>query len=286
MEKSRKTNLILAVIAAVLLVLFIVSLFTKNYSRDSRKSLKTALVNSKYENTISNFTLQKGDSILFLRKVGDLWLVSQKEEANYIPADSAFVQNFIHDLVKIVNLYQVSDSLHHKDDFGLLGSEAFSVKYDQNELIFGDYDFSKTSRYLMTSKNTKVYETDTSLDKYLSTSIQNWSDPYIIARSIKKLTASDVQGIRGTNRKDCNVEKLLELRHGGAAISQGSEKPELSFTLDLGDTSAITLTFYEVDLEIEYNVNVKYDLKMPPQNYDFTVKISGWTYSKIKEIML
>lgn len=286
MEKNQKTNIILFSITIALLVLYIISLFVNNFSKDTRKSVKTALINSKYEKSISEFTLKKGENFLYLRKVDNLWLVSNKQDANYIPANSKLVQEFISDLIKVVKLYQISNTLPAQNKFGLTDDNTFAIMYGQNELFFGAYNFSNTFRYLMTGKNTKVYEIDTSLDKYLSTSIQVWSDPYIIAKSIKNLKPEDVQIIRGTTRNDYDVEKFLELRHGGTAISANNGGEIQSLLFECGDTSEITVKIYKSFNENEYNVNVKYDLENPVQKIDFTVKISSWTYNKIKEIML
>lgn len=287
MEKNKKINFILLGSVIILSILYIVSLFNNKAGGDKRKAIKTALVNSKYENTINNFLLQKADQQLYLVKQNEIWLAGNApEQAALIPADTQKVNSFIKDLTKIINLYKISDNLPAKNDFGLTDENTFVISYDQNQIYFGNYDFSKTSRYLMTGKNTKVYETDTSLDKYLSTSIQAWSDPYIVSKALISLTAKDIQTVTGPVRKDCDLEKLLDLRHGGAAVTPIEGAPELCFTLITGDTSEVELTFYKTASESEFNVDVNYKLGLSGKKYSCSLKISLWTYNKIKNIML
>ena len=76
-----------------------------------------------------------------------------------------------------------------KNNFLLENQGFFSIKYwygsnDFSQLIFGAEDFTKTSRYLMTAKNTKVYQIDNSLEKYFYVSTQVWAEPYIISKNI------------------------------------------------------------------------------------------------------
>lgn len=287
MEKNKKINLILLIAILILSVLYFLSLLNIKNSGNKKKIVKTALINSKYESTINNFVLQKGEQRIYLTKQNDVWFTSTvNSNENLIPADNEKIKLFIKDLIKVVNLYKISDNIPAKNEFGLFDEDTFVISYDNNQIFFGNYDFSKTSRYLMTGKNTKVYEINTNLDKYLSTSIQAWSDPYIISRVLFPVEVKDIQTILGQVRKDCDLQKLLELRHGGAAITPNAGEPELSFILITGDTSEIEIKIFPTASESEYNVELKYKTGQNSKTFECALKISLWTYNKIKNIML
>lgn len=298
MKKNK--NFILFVIMLILCITFIISECKNNLSKDHRKSVKTALVNSKYADQINNFIFSKGNESLYLKKEKDLWFVSQTENYNdYIPADTKKVETFINDLIKVINLYKISDTLPEKNDFSLTSDQAFSIIYNNsNQIIFGGYDFLKTSRYLMTGKSTKIYEMDTSLDKYLSISIQNWCEPYIISRQIIPFKTENVQQISVKNQTrnftitaesenfNETVGALFELRHGGASVLPDNGEVQLSLHLIYGDTSEVFMTIYATNMEGEYNLHTVYKKGYNNYQYECKTKISLWTYNRIKEIIL
>ena len=144
----------------------------------------------------------------------------------------------------------------------------------------------------MTGESTQVYEIDDSMDSYLTTSIQSWTEPYIISRQI---VSTDIQTI---NRKADieNKEKLLELRHGGlpelseltALIINENQNPETELAIENGDKSRILLEIYK-SVNDETSYIIKADYYKPDSKsafYTSWLKISSWTYNKIKEITL
>ena len=138
---------------------------------------------------------------------------------------------------------------------------------------------------MMTGENTKVYEIDSSMDVYLTTSIQSWTEPYIISRQI--LSTQDIQR---SNAKD--TEKLLELRHGGLPSQAECEaiinqKPLTDIQIENGDKTSITLQIFSAENDNNYIVKTSY---FKPDSktaiYSSYSKISSWTYNKIKETTL
>ena len=83
-----------------------------------------------------------------------------------------------------------------------------------------------------------------------------------------------------------SVNKLLDLRHGGQIIYDEFENLELSLKIELGNKNSILLEFYRTENESEINLKAVYFENLKNQKYETAVKISSWTYNKIKEIML
>lgn len=286
---------------------------------DSREKVKTALVNQKYRSSISFITLQDAAGSIELNNYKGFWTIqrlsdytsSQFQNLPSIPAAPERVNNFLSELIKIRNLYKISDKINKNSSLGLNNGTEFHITYSitdgtgaaegLRELIFGNQDFSFTSRYLMTGESSQVYEADGSLDSYLTTSIQSWAEPYIISRSA--LTA-DIQRVsvifKNPDNQDIiktgkisDREKLLELRHGGlpelAELTRSLNQNSLAeLQIENGDKSRIILEIYQNPLqEGSYIIKADYFRSDSASAfYTAYLKISSWTYSKIREITL
>ena len=318
-SKFTKNSKILIGLAAILTVLYILS-FTKSCtSTDKREKVKTALVNQKYKDSIESIILQDATGTLVLKNIGSFWTVARDTESIYgpiqlrgdIPASPEKINNFIEELIKVRNLYKISDKINSNSSLGLTNGTEFHIRYNYtnessdsesfHELIFGNQDFSLSSRYLMTGSNTQVYEIDTSLDTYLTTSVQSWAEPYIISREIvstdiQTITASSTdeahKGINKITGKSEQADKLLELRHGGIPTSDqilDSSKSETLLGLDIenGDKSSIKIIINPLaNQESTYLVETNYFDSEGELIYNSYSTISRWTYNKIKEITL
>lgn len=301
--KIKLIDKILFVVLALLLVLYILS-FTKSCSStDKRDIVKTALVNKKYGDKIDAFQLMKGNDVLLLSKTDDIWYVdSDKIPGISIPADTNRIQKLTNDLINIQEMYKLSDNLTEKNSFGLTESDAFTLRYyfsdNFNDIIFGNQDFALSSRYMMSGKSTVVYEIPNTFDKYLTTSVQSWTEPYIISQQVLgPIKAADIQRtfvtFDGVTKQHDFDDKLLDLRHGGFPTaskfsSTMFENPEMAIKLELGNKNTIKINIVHVEGgdEQEYNVAVEYINSDTGNNYQSYSKISTWTYNKIKEIML
>ena len=293
-----KNSKILIVISVILTILYLLS-FTRIFaSSDKREKVKTALVNQKYINSIQSFELSDTTGSLEIVNNGSFWTV------NSVPASKERIENFIENLTTIRNLYKISDKISQKSSFGLTPGTEFHIRYYTSdgfhELIFGNQDYSLSSRYMMTEKTTQVYEIDNSLDSYLTTLIQNWAEPYILSRTAS--TSSDIQKVSVSYRDEqgrtktgtiTDVEKLRELRHGG--IPEAAEYQDLEpqtqvseIEIENGNKTKTIISIYQKDSNENYFiVKVSYfsaDSKTP--YYISYSKISTWTYNKIREITL
>ena len=296
-SKFTKNNKILIVHAAILAALYILSFTRSCTSKDSREKIKTSLVNQKYKDSITNFELQDATGSLTITNKGDFWTVGT------LPASNERMQAFINNLTTIRNLYKISDKINKNSTLGLTTGTEFHLKYStqdtSHELIFGNQDFSLSSRYMMTEKSTQVYEIDSSLDTYLTTSVQNWTEPFIVSQLVfGKITPQDIQRTSVINQNHLtsisDTQKLLDLRHGGIpgeeellSALQNNKTPDTTITLELGNKNEIELKIYPTKSENEYIVMTEYHKQKGDSPYYTSVsKISSWTYNKIKEITL
>lgn len=291
-----KKDKILFLAAGILLITYILS-FTKSCKNtDKREVIKTALVNQKYENSITSFTLSKADSSITLTKKDNLWLVNENNSEITIPASTQKVQNFVKDLISIRNMYKLSDSISKNNSFGLQNSDTFTISYTFpdgiHSIYFGNQDFALTSRFLMTDKNTVVYEIDSTMDKYLTTNSLNWTDPYIISQEVLgKITEQDIQSCKVYSMEKSSsisdLNKLIDLRHGGFPDFTVAlpEETDMKIELELGNKTFINLEVYSTNLDSEYIIKSEY-IKADNSKYYSCVKISSWTYNKIKDITL
>jgi len=307
-NKLSKENKILLLTAIFLASLYIISFKSSAFS-DKREKLKTSLVNPKYKDNISKIELYDSMNSLEINKRDNFWTVQYSNDNNSdnysLPADEDRVNKLLENLTTIRNLYKISDNISENSSFGLTDGREFHIRYyydsDFHELIFGNQDFSLSSRYLMTEKSSRVYECDSSLDKYLTTSIQSWAEPYIISRLVfSGLKAADIQTVSVTSSANESpakylklndvekINKLLELRHGGPAENSPDNKEILNIQLDLGNRNSITLDFYNSGSSDEelYVVKNQYINASGYKVYTSFSKISGWTYRRIREIML
>ena len=291
-----KNTKILIGLTAFLSLLYLMS-FTKSCtSKDSRERLKTSLVNPKYKDSITSFELEDAAGSLTINYNGQFWT------AGSLPASPERIQNLLENLTTIRNLYKISDKITQKSTFGLTNGTEFHLRYNTadtfHELIFGNQDFSLSSRYLMTEKNTQVYEIDNTLDKYFSTSLQSWAEPFIISQVVLgKIKADDIQRTQVINHEENHIssvsdlQKLLDLRHGGypnftpdELNEVTSEKPQITINLELGNKNEIEIQLYKSKNENDFIVLTEYkSQKDTAPVFTSASKISSWTYNKIKE---
>ena len=326
-RKITHFNKLLIALTAFLAISYFLS-FTKSCSSgDRREKIKSALVNQKYLENISFITLQDASGALELNNYKGFWTLqrisdyssSQLQNTPSIPLAPERMNNFLNELIKVRNLYKISDKINKNSSLGLNNGTEFHITYaipdsegdteGFRELIFGNQDFSLSSRYLMTGESTQVYEIDDSMDIYLTTSIQSWAEPYIISRAVQNFQSTDIQSLTVTQkeadgRKSINklignkaaTEKLCELRHGGLPevneILTSAEAPDvvpdLELEIEKGNKSKIILEIFALQgQESSYLVKADYfNADSASAFYTAYSKISAWTYNKIKEITL
>lgn len=290
-----KSNKLLYISIVILTFLYILSFSKSCSNKDKRVELKSSLVNPKYAEEINIIELNDSSSTLILTKQKEnFWILNKNISDISYPADSKRIKNLIKNLTNIRKMYKISDDFIKDNSFGLQNSSTFSLKYHFpsgiHELTFGNQDFSLDSRYLMTDKNTVIYEIADDISNFLSTAEQSWAEPYLISQEILgKILPEDIQSATLQEGKQIfritDTAKLLELRHGGIPEKiDYVEPPAAVITLELGNKSTIYLEIYSQSKENEYTVKTTY--KSSSGQQFFYSKISGWTYNKIREITL
>ncbi len=308
LNPKTKLNCILFILSIFLLILYFLSFSKLNSNQtniDKRKSIKTAIINSKNIQKINKIEITQGQENLVLLKIESNWFVQ-----NNIPCQILKIETMLDDLSKTREIYKRSEKITDKTDFGFNDEKTVHFKYflddgNYKEVLFGKYDFSKTSRYMISTGTTSVYEIDSSVDIYLSTLLQNWAEPFIISQElIGNIKSTDIQKITITkdsdykkvlNSKSDNyseiTSKLLILRHGGSGnINLDSSEFLYQFNYELGNKNYIIQSVYPSvyvnDNEvIEYVLLTEYYDDKLNKKYNVSYKISAWTYNTISKLL-
>lgn len=292
--KIKNSQLIIAIL--FLFILYLLSFLPKN---GVKKIIKTALLNPKYKEELSEIQIENANASVLLKKINGFWFVSLGED-DLVPCEVNTVENFINELVKVRKLYKISDKNSGESSVFFENSSTFNVRFLCNgtyfDFYFGSYDFSKTLRYFMSGKNTTLYQLDLSLDAFLSSNEGFWCCKTVISKDLAKIkTNADVQSVTVDNKrltvKDSVflpfVNALLDLRHGGAVLLSAAEKerlfaclPASQIFMELGNKTCIFLTFYKMEKADGYAVFVNYD-GAEADGMIPAFKISDWTLSEL-----
>lgn len=297
---SAKKDKVLYISVFLLLILYLLSFVKSSLTKDKREYIKSSMINAKYKESIYQIDLYNIKGNISLKKINDgknaWWEVSQKD-LFFSPADSAKVEKMINKLIKVRNMYKLSDKIYENSAFGLSDSNAFHLKYyfsdGFHDLTFGNQDFSLTGRYIMTDKNTRVYEINNDMDFYLSSNLQSWTEPFLISQQILgKITKSDIQSTKtyskGRSSSISDIDKLLELRTGGIIpnnFAAENASPDYSLNIEIGNKSQIIINIFPTDKETDFAVETRY-INPDKSSKSYWSSISSWTYNKIKEITL
>ena len=250
---------------------------------------------------IDGIIIQGNNQGIILQRTNDMWLLTDMSNpGSSIPADT---QRLAKLFVNLVSKHTMTKS--GKKDSSIINTygldetngtviSLFKDGTEYQRLYFGSTDFSQSRRYFTTMELNSVFLFDSSFENFLNTSIQSWSDPYIISQQLKDevFQMGEPQRIAGVPEPvegQIDLAKLFELRHGGIADALIDVPAELSFTIQMGDKSTITLDIYEYPADEavqEYVVSTTFDSPRLGKSYSYNTKISLWTYNKIKEIML
>ena len=296
-KKKNKFNTYL-ILGCVLLVILYSFSFFKKPTVDSRKSLKTALVNPKYKTEIDKIVIKNDENSITLEKNNSFWEISSSENPFIkLPADSQKINSFLEKLTSIIDVYKIADKKNNEENYNL-DKNAYDFNfYVENELsgriLFGKQDFSQTKRYVTSESNKKIFEMEDTMQNYLSVKINSWSEPFIISQQVlNSIKKDDLQRIIVNNSEkytknsknwDEYVSKLLDLRQGGI-ISQeiNFDLLEYQLKLELGNKNEITIFVYKTQNEQEFALKNVYFNSSTNTKSEYYSLISGWTFSKLK----
>ena len=309
---SKKQLIIIYSFAAILAVLYILSLTVFSKTVKSKKHIQQLQL--LHEADISNIdiiTIQNGAAAVILTRTDNMWLIVNQNDVNdRIPADTQRLQKFFVLLVSKHNMTKAgkSDS-SNGNAYGLDSDQATVITLYKNgtayeKLSFGALNFSQTERYFTTQELKSVYLAGQEFDGFLNVSVQSWADPYIISEQLKNdvFMMGEPQGIsilydrnsdgvlrQAQEPQNFDFEKLFELRHGGFAENLPAEQV-LSFVIQMGDKSSIQLDISQIisdeDSANAYIVKTTFDSERTQKTVSYTTQISQCTYNKISEMML
>lgn len=298
---KNKSIIIIWISSIILLFTFCISFINSN-NKETRKPLKTSLLNPKNITKVNEFYIGDANREVYLVKnYFGIWEITNNSFGK-INCDSNKVTTFIQDLSNIINIYKISEK-NNSSSYGLEGKSKNTVYLsytlddgNKTNLTFGNYDFSEKYRYFSNDGNS-VYEISNVIDKYLTTAVQSWAEPEILGKSVlNSRTYKDIQTIYlqsefntkrlyNSDSQEFNdyVLSLTELRHGGFPSSEQQEdKPETSIILEFGDKTELQMNIYATNDQNEFILKLNYDDTVNKTVINNTMKISNWTYSKIK----
>lgn len=296
-KKKNKINTYL-IFGCILLVILYSFSFFKKPTVDTRKSLKTALVNPKYKTEIDCIVIKNNDDSITLKKNNSFWEISSLENPFIkLPADSQKINTFLEKLTSIIDVYKIADKKNNEENYNL-DKNAYDFNfYVQNELsgriLFGKQDFSQTKRYVTSESNKHIFEMEDNIQNFLSVKVNSWSEPFIISQQVlNSIKKDDVQRIIINNSEkytktsenwDEYVLKLLDLRQGGIVSEEiNFDSLEYQLKLELGNKNEITIYALKTQNKEEFVLkNVYFDFSTNT-NFEYYSLISGWTFSKLK----
>ena len=317
----------LLILCAFSFVLFLSSFFFDRNS-SSQKPVKSALLNQKYKDSISKIIIEtpapkeetkEDDSLneqgakedpkkdkIVLSKEGDLFLLYSY--GIITQADEKSIQILLENSSRLRNLYKISDSKAAKESFFLTEELASSVTFFINDgtevskIFFGIKDSLLSRIYVRSGKNDVCYETEDDLSRFLTASLDYWSEGKIICETENPVSFvwENLNFNDGSDEFYKIKDKMLSFRHGKIMPIDRSnaeilkEKPVSFLTVQGGEGRILNIMFF--DFDSSFGESYLYTKNVIPSEFDsletnkaFSVQnalfeISGWTYESIKNL--
>ena len=315
---SKKTMLITYAVAAVLTILFTLSITVfspSSTANNKRHSIQLQLIHEADISNIDIITIQQGNSAIILTRTDNMWLAANQNDVNdKIPANTDRLKSFFVLLASKHRMLKAGNKANNDNSYGLEKQDSTVITLYKNGaayqvLSFGDLNFSQTQRYFTTGELKAVFLAGPEFEGFLTTSVSMWTDPYIISTQLLNdvfsmglaqtadfydyKTNEQITLKTSDEEQKKSIQKLFDLRHGGFvedASNQTSDSPQnnvLSVKIEMGDKSQITLDFFEhPSIENEYIVYTTFNSERLAKNFSYKTQISAWTYNKISEMML
>ena len=292
LDSYKKTNLILSLILAILVIIFFVGINNLKYKDSSNKYVNSALLNPKYFNQIKVIQF---DDDFFVKKINDQWQV--EFDGKKFPADTNKIEDLLKAFTKTIKMYKKS---YTKDVLSMnncilfyTSSDIFSESQSVSALKFGQADFTNSKIDITNLKTNVVYQTENYFSDYINPSVEFFVRKDFIPESVTKdstkiqqiLIKDFVQNINlvlqksNKNQEDLFYKKLnqiLLLRSDDLQINLTDEisklNPVVKVQLELGNNTTSGFSVYQ--LENKYYVQTQDNL---------VFGISDWTFNRIVE---
>lgn len=292
LSSYKKTNLILSLILAILVIIFFVGINNLKYKDSSNKYVNSALLNPKYFNQIKVIQF---DDDLFVKKINDQWQV--EFDGKKYPADTNKIEDLLKTFTKTIKMYKKS---YNKGILSInncilfyTSLDTFSESQSVSALKFGQADFTNSKIDITNLKTNVVYQTENYFSDYINPSVEFFVRKDFIPESVSK-DSSKIQEIlikdfvqnknlilqkSNKNQEDLFYKKLnqiLLLRSDDLQINLTDEisklNPVVKVQLELGNNTTSGFSVYQ--LENKYYVQTQ---------DNFVFGISDWTFNRIVE---
>lgn len=292
LSSYKKTNLILSLILAILVIIFFVGINNLKYKDSSNKYVNSALLNPKYFNQIK--VIQFNDD-LFVKKINDQWQVEL--DGKKYPADTNKIEDLLKTFTKTIKMYKKSYSkgvLSINNCILFYTSlDTFSESQSVSALKFGQADFTNSKIDITNLKTNVVYQTENYFSDFINPSVEFFVRKDFIPESVSK-DSSKIQEIiiqdfaqniifvlQKSNKNELEsfykkLNQILLLRSDDLQINLIDEisklNPVVKVQLELGNNTTSGFSVYQ--LENKYYVQTQDNL---------VFGISDWTFNRIVE---
>ncbi len=298
-------------------IIFTLSLIFPTGKKNAQKTVKSAILNPKYKDDLSEIKITVSNDSILIKKYEDLWLMTKKngDEETSTLADSAIINSLVEKAIKIQNMYKISDKKSNFDALKVTESNSTSISFigKDNKLYtkvhFG-YKNSLLNRIALRAENSNsVFEAENLFDQYLNCDINYWADGLILNEASNPLyiTFSDEKTDLKTSETNASFSEtkktLTSLRHG--RILHKGDLKNMSFESKLimqnGDGRIVKIYFYKENASKIRGTKTENDegsyfytrsfIPSPLDSKeraealkkdDALYEISSWTYERIK----
>lgn len=292
--------------------LFFVYVFSFVFDKNSPEKITSALVNPKYAEKITSFSVESSDGKLEFFLIQDVWFGAKKDMI--FPIFQGASKELIKQLTQIREMYIITKkaSLEELKLFALDEKQSVKIciKTGEDEIItsvyFGGYNFIGNKIYVR-GKTPVIYEIQDVFSPWLSVEPRQWADMELLPKSlIGNISSKDIQRVAVSIGEKSKVaypvskefenftNTILSLRAGNI-LSKGKTglEEKIGFIeLDLGTGGKITLEIYKksdddsvyyVDFMGIEGIAEKNRAEVLNQS-NYVLEISSWTFDRIIEL--
>ena len=302
------------------IILSIILIFgsIKNGTNYSGKSLQSALLNSKYKNSINLIKLEFPqdeliDSIVFTKK--DFWKASASGIS--FNADTSVLSNMLESFCATQDFILLSDEISSWEQLAITEKDAVHLSFYESsggndtlrsELYFGKNTADYSGVYVRNGKNASVYRIKSDFSTFLSTNVDFWADLSVFQTQSVNLDdtkETDIINVSATKYDTNDKTQAAKFYDDGSSeytsylrtlfSLKGSDLVRFDDVISLGiskileinatnqSTKSFSVVVYktsdDADLGSHYFIQFKTDKDASYPNY--MIEISAWTYKNL-----
>lgn len=267
----------------------------------------TAILNPKYEDTVSEILLKSAESDtgeIRLFKQDGFWLgrATIDNQETVFPLNNAKFSEFLKALSSIRKVYHISDNVSLYKDYNL-DSNAFAIEARDSskaillELFLGNLNYSASKISFRTGKSTAIYETESDLAPYRHIEPESWADMLLLSAEHAAFDETEVlictvdgSEVFQDNRTELEtfVHKLIASRGSVVKPPFLDNSSRLSRTEDFAHivlieapNKVIRLFVLKNDFNETYSVQSEINGKLS----EYSLEISSWTFNNLFEFL-